>query len=216
MSELKKLVERDRKKIIQRYTTDYSVHSLCRDFGYSRGTDRHVAAMLKDEGIYQGVGGLSAKNKASKIKKTCLEKYGVDNISKLDGYGWVANKNEKIEVNWLDEKHKYFDEVDRITKANKKKMVMTKYCHYTGIKFADDILENANPNDQLKRTIDHKTSKMVGFLLGIPPEELADVGNLVYCLRCCNTWKNIMTEEQFLPFAEKIRERFINEGHESN
>lgn len=217
MSRLKKIVERDKDKIIQRYKTDYSVYALCRDFGYSGGTDRHVANMLKEEGLYQGVGGLSAKSKASKIKETCKKKYGVDNISKLDGYGW-SNKNsrDKIEVKWVDDKEKYCEEVDRITKINKKRMIDTKYCHYTGIKFADFLLEECNPNDQLKRTVDHKTSKFVGYLLGIPPEEIADVGNLVYCLRFCNTVKNIMTEEQFLPFAEKIREKFINEGHESN
>lgn len=192
------------------------MHRLCREFGYSGGFDRHVANLLKEEGIYQGVGGLSAKYKAERIKQTVQKKYGVDNISKLEGYGWVGNKHDKTEVLWTIEKQKYFDEVDRITTINKKKMILSKYCHYTGIRFVDDITDKINPNDLLKRTVDHKTSKMVGFLLGIPAEEIADVGNLVYCLRCCNTWKNIMTEEQFKPFAEKIRERFIDEGHESN
>lgn len=215
--ELKSLISQDKEKIIERYKETYSVYGLCREFGYSGGMDSHVANLLKDEGIYQGLGGLSAKMKSQRIAATCLEKYGVDNISKLDGYGWShKNQRPKTKVKWFDEKQEYFEEVDRITKINKKYMIDTKYCHYTGIKFADYLMEEVNPNDQLKRTVDHKTSKFVGFLTNIPPDELADVGNLVYCLRFCNTIKNVMTEEQFMSFAEEIRGKFIDEGHESN
>jgi hypothetical protein len=172
--------------------------------------------LFKQEKIYQGVGGLSAKQKQNKIQSTMKERYGVANAGQMPGNGWSNNDLEKTEVYFLEQFKEYTEEVDLLTKKNKKQLVVTDYCYYTGIKFADAFSDKVNPNDPLKRSLDHKISKWVGFFTGLDPEEVASSSNLVWCLKYCNSVKNQMTAQQFKPYAEKIREYMIYEGKTSN
>ena len=145
-----------------------------------------------------------------------LSRYGVENAGMIKGNGWKNNHVIKNKISFIDEYRSYCEKVNNITKDNTKQLIDTGYCYYTGIKFADRKVTPVNPNDPLKRSIDHKISKWIGFLHNIPPENIGDIGNIVYCLKYCNTMKNNMTEDSFAPYALEIRKRLINEGFESN
>lgn len=201
--------------IIELYKQTYSVSDVLSKMKLSEGYRKYIVSMLKREGIYEGVGGKSAQYKQVKIKSTMLSKYGVENAGMMPGNGW-RNDVTMNEIIFIKEYKLYSDKVDIVTKKNIKQLIDMGFCYYTGIKFADIEGEPVNPNDPLKRSVDHKISKWVGFLNNIPPENIGDIGNLVYCLKYCNTMKNNMTEESFAPFAMELRKRLINEGFESN
>ena len=217
MSALRELLESQTGRIVEEYKQSYSISEIIRNNKFTEGSRRHIEVILKKEGIYEGVGGKSALYKQKKIRNTMRSRYGVNNIGQMPGMGWnLRNNIEKSPIIFLEEMKIYCDLVDTITKKNKKLMISTPYCYYTGIQFVDEVKDKVNPNDQLKRTVDHKISKWVGFICNILPEDIASIGNLVYCLKYCNSLKNNMSEEMFLPFAQKIRELLINEGYKSN
>lgn len=216
MSKLKEMIYANSEYIITQYHQSYSVSDIIEKNKYAISTRKYIVELLKNEGIYQGVGGLSALYKQNKIKTTCMERYGVENIAQHPDYGWKNNNIEKINISFKSDIDKYKESVISLTKINKKYMIETQYCYYTGIKFADDILDCVNPNDYLKRSLDHKIPIIIGFFNNIEPEIVSSLGNLVWCLKYCNTIKNNMTEDQFKPLALHIRERLINEGKESN
>jgi hypothetical protein len=205
--------------IVEEYKKTYSVSDILRsiDLDVRRSAARdHIVSILKNEGIYQGVRGLTATHRQKKTQQTMLDRYGVINTGQLPGYGWKNNDTKKTEIQFSNEFKNYCKIVDEHTKINKKIMIPIKYCYYTGIAFADGYIANINPNDPLKRSIDHKTSKWIGFMTDVPPDFIGSVTNLVYCLKYCNTIKNQMNEQMFMPFAKIIREKMINEGHKSN
>ena len=202
--------------IIELYKQTYSVSDVLSKMKLSCGYRKHIVYMLKHEGIYEGVGGKSAIHKQIKIKSTMISRYGVENAGMIPGNGWRNNGIESNKLTFIKEYELYCDKVDNITKKNVKQLIDTGFCYYTGIKFADAENVPVNPNDPLKRSVDHKISKWVGYMCDIPPENVGDIGNLVYCLKYCNTMKNNMTEESFAPFALELRKRFINEGFKSN
>jgi len=176
----------------------------------------HIVKILKEAGIYQGTGGLTAQYKQKKVQNTMMERYGVINHGQTPGGGWKYNEITKTTISFLDEYQSYAKKVDELTKQNKKNMLPADYCFYTGIKFIDSYQDIVNPNDPLKKSIDHKISKMVGFLNNISADNISATNNLAYCLKYCNTLKNMMTEEMFTPFAKELREKFKNEGYKSN
>ncbi len=205
--------------IVEEYKKTYSVSDILRSVGLdTRGSAarNYIVTILKNEGIYQGVGGLSALHKQKKIQQTMLDRYGVINTGQLPEGGWKNNDTKKTEIQFLNEFKDYCKKVDEHTKRNKKMLILTKNCYYTGIAFADDHITNINPNDPLKRSVDHKISKWIGFMTNLSPDFIGSATNLVYCLKYCNTIKNQMDEQMFMPFAKIIREKMINEGHKSN
>ena len=111
---------------------------------------------------------------------------------------------------------KYHKEVNLYTERNKKKLIKNNYCYYTGIEFADVNRLNINPNDPLKRSVDHKISILRGFVENIDPEIIGSHINLVYCIRYCNTLKANMSVEDFAFYVKYIREELINEGYKHN
>lgn len=217
------LLSKDRDEIIRQYQECWSVSEILINlYGSSKcsGSRRWVTKILEDEGIYLGSSSTKSndycRSRVEKIKATCLERYGVDNISKVSGYGWKNNDVKKTELCWMKDYDAYCRLVDLETRRNKKKMISADYCYYTGIKFADSSSVGlVNPNDPLKRSVDHKISKLFGFMTNIHHINIGSVGNLVFCLKYCNTMKNNMSCEQFKPFAEIIREKMIHEGKES-
>lgn len=210
-------IENKKTEIIELYEKSYSVSEVLQKLNLKERHRKNIVILLKERGIYQGVGGKSSLYKQHKIQNTMLEKYGVINAGQIPGNGWKHNSIMRTEIKFLQEYKNYCIKVDIITKSNAKKLIDTGFCHYTGIKFADsDKNTPTNPNDPLKRSVDHKISKWLGFILGMEPDIIGDVGNLVYCLKYCNSMKNNMIEESFAPYAQEIRKRLINEGFESN
>lgn len=205
--------------IIEEYKKTYSVSDILKGADIhtsSHSARNYIVTILKNAGIYQGVGGLSALHKQKKIQQTMLKKYGVINNGQRPGEGWKNNAIPRSELQFLREFQDYCKEVDLHTKNSKKLLISTKYCYYTGIAFVDNFKENVNPNDPLKRSIDHKISKWIGFVTNLKPEFIGSPTNIIYCLKYCNTVKNQMDDQTFMPYAKIIREKMINEGHESN
>jgi len=214
---LKNQIQKRKNEIIDHYKKNWSVSQIIKDFELTGGTRRYISEILKDEGIYQGIGGKNAFARVKKIESTMLERYGVINSGQLPGYGWSSqNKIHKIEIEFKKDLDKYCRRVRTLTGENSKNLLKSDFCYYTGIKFADSINKKVNPNDYLKRSLDHKLPVLYGFYLDISPEEISSVSNLVFCIKYANAIKGNMTEEQFKPLAFLIREKLINEGKESN
>jgi len=204
--------------IVEEYKKSYSVSEILKNLNLytSKAARNHIVSILKNEGIYQGVGGLSALHKQKKMQKTMMDRYGVINHGQLPTGGWKNNDAEKSKLLFLDNFKEYCKHVNIHTNRNKKLMIKSKFCHYTGIAFVDDTKTHINPNDSLKRSIDHKISKWIGFMSKLPPDFIGSTTNLVYCLKYCNTVKNQMDDQMFMPFAKIIREKLIDEGYKSN
>ncbi len=204
--------------IIEEYKKCYSVTEVLTNLNWPKTYRSCVERILKEEeGLYQGCGGKSALYKQSKIRQAVFEKYGVDNITKHHQSGYtIQNKIPYTKPKIFVEFKKYRKEVERITNINKKKLIDSGYCYYTGIKFADSDGKTVNPNDPLKRTIDHKIPIIFGYINDIKPSEISSVSNLVFCLRLCNNIKASTNFKDFLPIAKFIRQSLIDENYQSN
>lgn len=146
----------------------------------------------------------------NRIRKTCMDRYGVKNIGKTGKYGWCAlNKLNYEKPKYLSEQKEYSE----IVYANTVKPEPVKYCEYTGIAFAE---EPCNPNHPLKRSIDHSISIQYGYLMGLDPSEIYSPKNIKQCLKCVNSIKAQTNLNDFIPLAKKLREKLINENYEYN
>jgi hypothetical protein len=210
-------LESIRDEIIHHYTQYYSVSHILRDFGFKGSYRGPIEDILKSEGIYQGVGGKTAQARVKKIESSMMSKYGVKNYGQLHHGGYSGlNSIERTIPNFIEKYKKYVEDSKIIVHVNRKKLIIPKFCYYTGIMFVDEELERVNPNDYRKRSLDHKISLWYGFMNGISLDNINDVGNLIYCLKYCNTMKGIMNHVEFRKYAIEIREKFINEGYKHN
>lgn len=216
MKSLVNLIDEKQNQIVELYKQSYSISNVISTLELSSGARRHIETLLKAEGMYEGIGGKSALYKVKRAQDTFKARYGVINPGQLPGGGWKHNKVPKTQINFITDFKIYSDQVDIITQRNIKKMLPVEFCYYTGIRFIDSYQDVINPNDLLKRSCDHRISKWIGYMMDILPDNIGDISNLCYCLRYCNTLKSNMSEDQFRPLAAIIRERFINEGFESN
>lgn len=153
-----------------------------------------------------------------KYQDTCLAKYGVSNISKLEEtkakvkaknlmlYGNEYENVEKYE--WVQyilgrashpdkklELKEFKKVVNHLTKLNKKYLEKSNACYYTG-EFIFHGTDNHFEDDQ-HASVDHKVSVLKAFEMGWSPEQTADISNLCYCSRFVNSLKRQMTEEEF-------------------
>lgn len=186
--------------------------------------DRH----MRKVGDYDRPKHFYSSTRKEKAKQTWMEKYGVSNPSKLshvkekvkktvqNRYG-VSNATHsiiaKIKHYILGSQPDPFKDADydsykatvnRLTAINKQQIGEPVYCYYSGVLFntGKDHFNNA-----IYPTIDHKISIWYGFENDIPPEQIADANNLVWCAKLLNTYKRHMTEEQFR--VTGIIERFV-------
>jgi len=159
--------------------------------------------------------------KQKKIKTTMLEKYGVENYGQLPQGGWaLRNAIPYKELNITKEYRDYRKAVEYYTRKFHEKLVKSNtvpvYCFYTGIEFNDTILTEVNPNDPLKRTIDHKIPVLESFINGTLPEQAAAPKNTIYCTRIINNLKSNTNESHFINILlPKIKERILNESKSS-
>jgi hypothetical protein len=128
-----------------------------------------------------------------KVKKTMLEKYGVENIShsqRFKDFMYILKGNTIDTMAF----NKYKQEIWKLTKKNKENIPFTGLCYYTGV----NISKTNFYNDFHHVSVDHKISISYGFNNNIPVEEIAAEKNLCYCSRLTNSIKREMTEEEFL------------------
>ena len=198
--------------IINVYSETYSVTDVLLN-PTIKGIGRlRVVEVLKNANIYEGIRGKNQQvKKQEKIKNTMLSRYGVENNGQRPGQGFgVRNKIPYASVEFLDEGYKlYRKAVEHQTNKTTHTMVKPDTCFYTGIKFADVDQVHVNPNDQRKRTIDHKVPVIIGYLQGRTVEEISSPDNITFVLRYVNTIKGNTLHENFLPIAEYIKLAFI-------
>lgn len=180
----------------------------------------------------------SVRYTSSRRMKNLEDKYGkgIINPSQIPttkgeqaGNGWCKMNNLPLnKIMFYDDFREYREKVDKLTKTNRQKLLrgtfpdyedyeLPKYCQLTGIKFVDADGERVNPNDFLKRSLDHKKPVLLSFLDGDTPEQCSHPNNFVWILKQCNSVKGNTSFEDFKEnFAPKIRRLLINEGYEHN
>lgn len=137
-----------------------------------------------------------------RVQQTMLERHGVINAGQLPGGGFgtrnnIPYKKPKVSEDYL----KYRKQVDQQTPKTvakiKKEGRLPDTCYYTGVRFADAELDVVNPNDPLKKTVDHRIPVSAGFFTGMTVSEVCSETNVVFCLKIVNTLKHNDTEESF-------------------
>lgn len=142
--------------------------------------------------------------------ETCLDRYGVDSVSKLDSTISAMRTTRESDGSWMKiedmpEFKKYSLKVKALSaphfKALFEKWDGTDY--YTGEKLvSNEEFKKYNPDkitskNPLQPTVDHKISRHYGFMNGMTEEEIASVENLCICGRRTNSAKNYRCEEEF-------------------
>lgn len=157
------------------------------------------------------------KRKTSKIENTNLKLYGWKNPGQSDEHKNAMKKGPKCTnpFSTLDFKYKeyikgktvlpddqqeynlYRLKVERLTAINKNKLEFTGKCYYTGIDiFKFDGNKTVNRNDYNLATVDHKISVLAGFIRGLSPEVVSDIGNLCWCSKYFNSLKKEKCEDE--------------------
>lgn len=198
--------------IINLYKETYSVSEVMRQIKMSRGK---ITKILKDADVYEGLSGPNYVAKKQELLRAKMqEKYGVDNISQAQTNSLIErNKIPYDSPQLLDDLEEYTRKVRRHTKNifNRKNVATPpEVCYYTGIKFNDVLLEEVNPNDPYKRTVDHKHPILQCYLDGWSVEDAGGEDNLIFVLRVVNSIKSNTPHESFLPIAEQLKERLMH------
>jgi len=200
-------------EIIEYYKNNSSVSDVIKEFGVTRNA---VTKFLKESGVFTGL--LNQKTRAEKRMKTLQSRYGITNFGQSEMMKQRLKERNNIvyEIPSFNEQLLlYKKNVTNFTYKNKKFLVDSEYCYFTGIWFGDN-LGLVNPNDPIKKTLDHKISIIDGFFSGISEEVIGGLSNLCWCIRYCNSLKGNMSAEAFIPLAKQIRGAFINAGYKHN
>lgn len=211
-----KKITLSRDEVISVYKETYSVTEVLKHFGYPHGnTERRkqITDILKEEGLFEGNSGPNViRMKQERIKKTMLKRYGVDNYSYTNhGSLNLHNHRDKTPFPIVEEFRIYQQQVTYETKKTIRKLKNTPkptYCEYLGIEFVDDKI--ANPNDQLKRTIDHKKSVYSCWIDGLSPQEASQQSNLAWICRYANSIKGNADYDDIKHIFPKIKEKLCH------
>ena len=206
-----KKITLSRYEVISVYKKTYSVTEVLKHFGCPRGNSdmrMKINDILKEEGIFEGNSGPNVNRlKQEKIKKTMLKKYGVDNYSYTKGGTTnLHNHREKSSFPIVESFREYQRQVNIETKKVVRKIKdRPSKCEYLGLDFVDDNI--ANPNDQLKRTIDHKKSVYNCWLEGISVKEASSPDNLAWVCRYINSIKGNADYNDIKHIFSKIKNK---------
>jgi hypothetical protein len=205
-----------RDEVISVYKETYSVTQVLKHFGYPKGNSerrKQITDILREEDIFEGLSGPNVSRKRQeRIEKTNLEKYGVKNYSYTKhGSLNLHNHRDKTPFPIVEEFRIYQQQVTCETKKTIRKLKNTlkpTHCEYLGIEFVDDKI--ANPNDQLKRTIDHKKSVYSCWIDGLSPEEASQQSNLAWICRYANSIKGNADYDDIKHIFPKIKEKLCH------
>lgn len=215
--QIKAIMDEYKKMVVELYKETYSISEIRRRLkdGVGRGK---LMSILVEAGVYEGLTGKNyLAHKVKKNEQIMKERYGVTNWGQTTNGGYKSlNKIERKQINKLIEFHDFRDAVSALTKKNLKKLQKPEYCYYTGIRFADAEQEKVNPNDDRKRSIDHKMPIVLAWLNGWSIAETAGTENLVFVLKYVNSIKSNTEHASFIPISTKIRKLFIDEGFAHN
>lgn len=202
-----------RDEVISVYKETYSVTQVLKHFGYPKGNSerrRQITNILKDADIFEGLSGTNVlRKKQERAEKTNLKKYGVKNYSNTEhGSLNLHNHRDKTPFPLVENFKIYQQQVTNETKKTIRKLKNTPkptHCEYLGIEFVNDKI--ANPNDQLKRTIDHKKSVYSCWLDGLSPEEASHQSNLAWICRYANSIKGNADYDDIKHIFPKIKDK---------
>ena len=199
-------------KIIELYRQTYSVTEVLKHIEYGRAK---TVKILKAADVYEGLNGPNyIAMKLKKHKEVMQQKYGVDNISQLRTSKLIeSNKIGYDKFDFDDELKHYTNEVRKYTKnlvTRKKLVAFPTECFYTNIEFVDVSKQHVNPNDPLKRTVDHKHPIILCYFDGWTIEQAGGKDNIIFVLRYVNSLKSNTTHECFLPIANKVKEKLTD------
>lgn len=201
-------IDKVKEEIHKKYSNGENIDGLTKIFGISRNV---IERVLTSHGV--DIKSYNHKRhcqiaKHKKLKKTMIERYGVENYGQLHNCGYVAlNKRPYTKPKFYNEFQKYRAEVEKITKLNIKKMTIPSECYITGITFADELNKEVNPNDWYKRSIDHKRSILDCYLNNIETYIAGGVDNIIFVLKYVNNIKGNMPIDVF----EKIyKDKLLN------
>lgn len=142
--------------------------------------------------------------------ETCLERYGVDSVSKLDSTISAMRTTRETDGSWMKiedmpEFKQYRLKVIALSRKNYSELYSnwdgTDY--YTGEKLvSNEEFIKANPDKAYSRnllqpTVDHKISICQGFKEGTCVKIMAAIENLCICARKTNSRKQELNEEEF-------------------
>jgi len=147
-----------------------------------------------------------------KREKTCLDKYGVKNVSHLECVNAKIRKTNEEHGRWLSkDEYSLFYSYQLLVRRLSRKWYKQLFDNFDGCdyytreklicnnEFDLDIHKN---NNVLQPTVDHKISVYWGFKNGISPEEISNINNLCVCSRSTNSKKNFKCEEEFKELLE--------------
>ena len=131
-----------------------------------------------------------------------MEKYGVDNVSKVESImqkimDTKQSKSICVSDDLLSKWEIYKKFVRNITKHNK----IILYENWDGYDYYDNELirgySSLSHTHRFYPTIDHKISVFYGFSNDIPAEEIGHISNLCITKRYINCTKNSLIESEF-------------------
>ncbi|MFW6377033.1 MAG: DUF7487 domain-containing protein [bacterium] len=148
-------------------------------------------------------------------RNTCLKKYGVDSIFKIDRIIDKIRKSNENSGYWLSideysEYKKYKLSVNSLSKKHYGELFKNwdGRDYYTGEYLITNEEYKKNKKfkgysyNKLQPTIDHKISIFYGFINGMSIEEISHIDNLCICGRSVNSSKNKKCEWEFLKNKE--------------
>ena len=138
------------------------------------------------------------KEKQEKWKNTNLKKYGVENTFQTERVkSIIKEKGGWIPEDELEGFSKYSRIVRRLTLINRKKLIESwnGYDYYDGEYIMNNY--NLNYNNPNYPNIDHKISIKYGYLNDISIDEISSLNNLCITKKRINSDKRHMTEKEY-------------------
>lgn len=175
-----------------------------------------VDTYVKTHNMFRGLADpILNMRRQQKVKNTMIERYGVENWGQTAAGGYRSlNKIPYSKLECMEQYNEFRKKVERGLgqyKTHAMKFNEIPYeCEYTGVSFADTN-GICNPNDPLKRSIDHRVPIIEGFFKGWTVEQMNSRENLAWCIRYINTVKGNTTYESFSNLLPYIKEK-INES----
>ena len=200
------------------------------DTGFGR---LKIDSVLIKLGLHHSINAKSrekhVRTKCEKIENSTMRKYGVKNVCQLPGKNGYLMRNKlpytsvpiSNDLMFL----RFSKDVTMLTKRYHFKLLrkgnLPSYCALTGIRFADADGIPCNPNDPLKRSVDHIKPVMVCYASGMTPVETADPGNLQYILKNVNSIKGCSDNDALIrsgviDFIKKFYEDQINQTNRAS
>lgn len=209
-TEIKQVGNSMKEYVAARYKVTYSVTDCCEYIVRKEKTlikpsaiRKQVTSYLDLLGLIEGPSGVNRNRaRSTKFESTMKSRYGVINPGQMEGHGFSeSNKIPYVKLKVSVEYNQFRKDVDKLTtkvvEQLKKTNQIPKICYYTQIEFNDTVLAKVNPNDPMKRTVDHKIPVTEAFFRGWTVEKTCDITNLVFCLRVVNTMKGHLNERDF-------------------